>query len=1139
MDWKTFRALETFAILYDIQIDEELYNDGPCQFVGADGKQVKIFEDLDARPVGCKLPGERRPWEETLGWTLDDLKCATLDQVKSLHVAEPPAEWPESLGALVNDFQQDTLTKVWDHAEEAWRVLLLAKLMRSELMRRGGTAIDALLDELAESLLKTAPSSPGLVRNHEDAEQVKRELGAASEGQGSDLPSQYTDLVLRVLCLIEASSCYHGYHQIAHAEDALKLLQKAFEAFGVREKDRIGQSLYEQVAIYNKAMGYMHVGFGDNYEQAAKNFERISRDCGLINGTVPDDMYAFEPARGADDWLYCFRWEDGKELLRAYIGHASVIQMADALNKLQRSTEALHCLNNHGSRPEPDTHRDTQYRRQCRLRVRHRCLADQDREPAEPLQLPTELKGRRRIESQFDSVEAESLRRCPRHLPTVLAKRAESAIRDREEFDQVLLEWAGGLGGAADNLKRVSDRVETTRERPGGADALNQQVRRSVEITRGYLELRLPIGWRDADTFFQATLDLLEDRANRAHRPEIARRTEKCLWDMWESAAALKKSLQKAGLAASGVGDSIDGLSRIAGERYSRLGNILCRLQKQDGVLTEYDTHLIRNKARRVNGRSLPSAHGGQKGRGALDDFVWEHFVESTASTPLERAMRKLRCRFCKLRGRDECTKPGKGVLCRSLVRAAISNPALTLPHPPRDDDRMVVHYCDETVTRNQRAIDARLVEGNRPRTPSGWGLAVLQRWNSFTPAAAISEGGGYLMTWFPKPPECPKCRQPREPDAKYCRECAAALITGSTRTGNSRHIGLAIDPGYGFVKNLLAQGYSIGDLTGVAVTHDHPDHLADFEAMHNLLIEVDKLNKKNNGEKKVRIELVVSHGALDHLQSIVDSSDVIRDTVVLRPSRVVEPEGNWSTFPLTNHTLARIQEGSEKLKLTATRAIHQDISAYRSLRHDSLGMLVEVISGADTKALVGFPSDTAWDEQIGDAYERCDVVCLHLGSISERSHRLLDLLNRGELDSVLAKTNHLFLPGVVWFTEKLDAQCRHRGEKLVVLSEFGEELSGGIRVMLAEALDAYFDQVRFLAGDVGLLVDPVDRSVRCSCCERFYPWATTEFEHEVFGDNEQIFYVCPACRASLSYDQRHAIFRKKQQPLMRLILEQ
>jgi hypothetical protein len=99
----------------------------------------------------------------------------------------------------------------------------------------------------------------------------------------------------------------------------------------------------------------------------------------------------------------------------------------------------------------------------------------------------------------------------------------------------------------------------------------------------------------------------------------------------------------------------------------------------------------------------------------------------------------------------------------------------------------------------------------------------------------------------------------------------------------------------------------------------------------------------------------------------------------------------------------------------------------------------------------------------------------------------------------------------------------------MVILSEFGEELVGGMRIDIARRLQSYADakeagRVVVLAGDVGLRVDATGHRIRCSCCRLDHPW-TTPFSCETSGKAEQIFYICPWCRRNYTQQERAEIF--------------
>jgi len=67
------------------------------------------------------------------------------------------------------------------------------------------------------------------------------------------------------------------------------------------------------------------------------------------------------------------------------------------------------------------------------------------------------------------------------------------------------------------------------------------------------------------------------------------------------------------------------------------------------------------------------------------------------------------------------------------------------------------------------------------------------------------------------------------------------------------------------------------------------------------------------------------------------------------------------------------------------------------------------------------------------------------------------------------------------------------------------------------------------LPGDIGLTVDLESQHIRCSCCDLFYD-PRDGFDFPIHGPDEAIFYVCQNCQQILTDDQRHRIFKEKQE---------
>jgi hypothetical protein len=1107
VDWTTFRALETFAILYDIQIDEEEYDCGACHILKNGGLSF-VAHDL-FRDDALGPPDSVRPWESPVYVPLP------LEQVGA-QIGQPSVD-PVTLGERLPGWEWPNAGAVNLDADDStagyWRLLLSAKRQRAGLMSVGMTAADEALEHVGAAVLKHMPELPDELRDGTSAAALRENLRGNPHDYGVGEPLQR--LLLRVLFLLEAAACYVGYHSIAHAEEADTTLRNSIRMLcgdTLTEEERLrAQSPYQFVARYDKGVGEHHIPL---FAKAHSSLHAVATDLAATGGCIPDAVECFRPPEAqVPAWLSHVRWtEVDAQLFRAFVGYQAAIQSAEALNKMQRSSEALECL---ALMPGESI---TSYQGMRRQLLRHRFMEDR-RDTTEALPSDEAFAGRRRQYGQMLSEKiAEKREELDRGLTRVkdllakvqgggadmwdgpvaaqmseaeesaqmlldvLRQRIENSVGDQGEFDQAVHQWASALEMCVSKAKGLAVFED---KNPG--DSAHQAATVALHLALRHFEAELPESARfgEVNSLAAAADDLVSDPRYRDYKAGLRSAVSAAVWDLCVMVLGLLGRTKPAWC----EDDTVENLREYARGRFAG--------DSTSTDFSQFHRHLASSRLSVLGGDLLPSSAGGD-GRHAQRDlrrFIVERFLLPGSSVPRSHLLGPVRPRCAG--GLRPCRRSYRCLdkpVCPDLDQVARDNP-LVIRHEPKSDELTL--SCDEVATGYQERIDKSLnSSGHGCRTPSGWGLAVLQRWNSFTPAFGASEGGGYLL---------------------YHRSSEAGAPDG--RNG----IGLAIDPGYGFVKNLLAERFGIPDITAVAVTHDHPDHLADFEALHTLMHEASQ-------PKTPGIELLVSEGALRHLEPIVENSKVIGDTRVLScppglgdpVSVCFVPSGADGTVP--------------KLKVRATPALHRDLTlSSRADGYDSLGLKLEIIGGgAEQGALVGLPSDTVWSPKIAAHYSDCGVVCLHLGSISKRGGALTDFFREDRLQEILLGANHLFLPGVYWFIAALGSGSAN--PPLVVLSEFGEELSGGLRTLIAEALNSYHRSVRVVAGDVGLVVDPVDRSLRCSCCDRFYPW-TVGFRYEVFGDSEQIFYVCPSCADGLSYDQKASIFRRKQTPLMRMVM--
>lgn len=418
--------------------------------------------------------------------------------------------------------------------------------------------------------------------------------------------------------------------------------------------------------------------------------------------------------------------------------------------------------------------------------------------------------------------------------------------------------------------------------------------------------------------------------------------------------------------------------------------------------------------------------------------------------------------------------------------------------------------------------------------------LNVLRRWNSFTPALRSpvnqSKGGGYF------------------------------IYLGSP----GKSLGIVIDPGYNFLENFFSQGFRIGDIDIILVSHAHPDHTDNLPHILSLFHEMngrlgDSHNEKNRDEKKRNkkaLTLVLSPGVFEHYNHIMKPSEEhLKDIIVMDMK-----EGNIETAYNSDDFRDSFSKRYE-VEIKAFGTSHKDLSSNKS---QSLGFKIIIdnkINGA--KSVIGYTGDAKWSklQNWSKHFSDCTIICAHLGSIvnileekdfcktfcdnSEKcndyeyvrddckrsGYNKVNVLTN-KLEKQTQEENHLYLSGLTSFFDDICSKKETNltlNLKLAVISEFGEELKDGIRIDLSRKLDSWFstkfedwtrtknckeiypppEKTKCLPGDIGLEIDIFSGRVYCHCCKRFVD--RDKIYPIPYGREEAIFFVCKECKSVLS----------------------
>lgn len=432
-----------------------------------------------------------------------------------------------------------------------------------------------------------------------------------------------------------------------------------------------------------------------------------------------------------------------------------------------------------------------------------------------------------------------------------------------------------------------------------------------------------------------------------------------------------------------------------------------------------------------------------------------------------------------------------------------------------------------------------------------------LQRWNSASPAQGRSVGGGYFI---------------------YHTD------------GDGRiDLGVAVDPGFDFLRNLFHCGFSLRDIDVVLLSHAHVDHVRDFESMVALCLELKKRKKIKHklqaimtlGVYRRSAHVIQSPGLREFVEPYILDIEKEIDRKFVEPYFEDMPNNNSMgssdkergpsfRFVATRNgspkTVSRVRPLTKDtgfdgrglhLTITATRAYHEDYSDYS----DSFGFKIRVTdydSGPIIDRTIGYTGDTAWHTNIVDPYKDCDALIVHLGSLVDRTGKkqFSDYDKNGkQCWALVKKKNHPYLTGMLHFLTDMAARSWHDSDArpLVLVSEFGEELRGRIRVDLYRRLkgaygclpgeqDDEYVRLNFLPVDVGLdvllagpnsstvengsdssiqeckqIVTGPPPSVWCAVCQRYVSLDKVDFK--TFGHDEALFSVCQTCQRSTPFD--------------------
>ena len=386
--------------------------------------------------------------------------------------------------------------------------------------------------------------------------------------------------------------------------------------------------------------------------------------------------------------------------------------------------------------------------------------------------------------------------------------------------------------------------------------------------------------------------------------------------------------------------------------------------------------------------------------------------------------------------------------------------------------------------------------------------LTVLRRWNSFTPGlssiASPSKGGGYFL---------------------YFRD---------EKNGSK---GIVIDPGHDFLANLFSEGFTINDIDVILLSHAHPDHTDNFPKILSLFHEMNG-RLKERGEKRKdydrkHIKVILTPGVYDIFSKRMRlSKKSLKDIFVVDFNNINEAHDPVECY---NYSIGK----KPILKIKAFKTSHSDL--------DELGSIGFLFEFGNNETKIGFTCDAQWNPNFWKIFKDCSIICAHLGSLVnidkdknfcstfcthspinckdpkkciETNFSNVNVVS-GKIEKQTHDENHLYLGGIASFFYAL---LKNNDKfKLGIISEFGEELKGGIRIDFYHKFDDWFKdnkdkKCRCLPADIGLRIDIFSGDIFCHTCHSYVD--REEIVPIAYGKEEAIFFICKECLSVLSTNQ-------------------
>ena len=289
--------------------------------------------------------------------------------------------------------------------------------------------------------------------------------------------------------------------------------------------------------------------------------------------------------------------------------------------------------------------------------------------------------------------------------------------------------------------------------------------------------------------------------------------------------------------------------------------------------------------------------------------------------------------------------------------------------------------------------------------------------------------------------------------------------------------VGIAVDPGIGFVSLMHKNNIFIDDIDVVIVTHNHIDHNCDVNCLSALLHDYNK-NKKREllfYEKFFECNEPEAHG----IQWYMDDSTKNNVSGIIDAGNI--------------HSLSDICDSKGQIELN--KGIFLSAIRTEHIRNNRDTYCIKLKFCVDDVEYVwGYTSDTKYFSDLSQFMRDADIVLFNISDVYEK-----------DFIGTKGKSGHLGFDGSVRLLKKINSKVAIATEFCCMNGDYRHEIVKGLSSEVKKG------EMRIMPAHPGLTMTIDGKHVVCSLCKQIKPIQHTKISKPE-REFDNIRYVCEEC---------------------------